>query len=80
MRSDTFLRFDKKNDATITYATVQYRYQDSKILARFVYSAKVSFFGQCSKMQKSHSKNVTLKLVLSNFFGFSDENVDQKVR
>ena len=33
---------------------------------------KVSFFGQCSKMQLIPTQNFIIKLVLSNFFGFSD--------
>ena len=40
-------------------------------IALLVYLGKVSFFGQCSKMQLIPiKKNLTLKLVLSNFFGF----------
>ena len=38
------------------------------------------FFHQCSKMQIIPIKNLTFKLVFSNFFGFSDWNVDLKVR
>ena len=35
-------------------------------------SAKVSFFHQCSKMQIIPIKKLDIKLVFSNFFGFSD--------
>ena len=35
-------------------------------------STKVTFFHQCSKMQIIPIKNLTFKLVFSNFFGFSD--------
>ena len=35
-------------------------------------NAKVTFFHQCSKMQIIRIKNLTFKLVFSNFFGFSD--------
>ena len=41
---------------------------------------KVSFFHQCSMMQIITVKNLTFKFFLSNFFGFSDWNVDLKVR
>ena len=41
---------------------------------------KVTFFHQCSKMQIIPIKKLNIQIVYSNFFGFSDWNVDLKVR
>ena len=52
----------------------------SNVEAKFVYYIKVTFCHQCSKMQIIPINNLTFKLVFSNFVGFSDWNVDIKVR
>ena len=41
---------------------------------------KVSFFGECTKMQLITSQNFNIQTCLANFFGFSAWNVDLKVR
>ena len=60
---DSFILYNLEMDSTLEY--------DCQVI-KLDFPTKVRFFCQCSKMQLISLQNLTLKLVLSNFFGFSD--------